>query len=158
MKEIKLTQNKVALVDDEDFEYLNQFKWYVLKRPYTYYAARSIRLTNGKQTLILMHRVILNVPKGMETDHINHEGLDNRRINIRICTKNENCMNRNSYKNRSSRFRGVYWDKNCKKWRAQIGYKKKNYHLGLFLSENEAALSYDNKAIELFGEFANLNN
>uniref|UniRef100_A0A6H1ZRX6 Putative homing endonuclease n=1 Tax=viral metagenome TaxID=1070528 RepID=A0A6H1ZRX6_9ZZZZ len=158
MKEIKLSQNKVALVDDEDFEYLNQFKWYALKKPNTYYAVRHIRLANGKQTLIQMHRVILNVPKGMETDHKNQNGLDNRRINIRICTKSENGMNRNSYKNSSSRFKGVSWCKRDKIWRAQLEYKRKVKNLGCFLSEREAALTYDKKAIEVFGEFAKLNN
>ena len=157
MKEIKLTQNKVALVDDEDFEYLNQFKWYALKSYSTHYAVRGIRL-KGKGITILMHRVILNMPKEMKTDHINHESLDNRRVNLRICTDSQNAMNMNSHKNSSSRFKGVSWHKRDKKWQVRIGYKKKVKYLGYSLSENEASLIYDKKAIELFGEFANLNN
>ena len=156
MKEIKLSQNKVALVDDEDFEYLNQFKWYALKKSNTYYAVRNIRLANGKQTSIRMHRVILNVPKGMETDHKNQNGLDNQRENLRICTRQENAMNGSSHKDSSSKFKGVSWYD--RKWHSQIEYKGVSKHLGGFLLENEAALSYNKKAIELFGEFAKLNN
>jgi len=101
MKEVGLTQNKVALVDDKDFEYLNQWKWHVLKDYLTYYAARNIRLANGKQTSIRMHRVILNVPKGMVTDHIDHNGLNNQKANLRICDASENNMNRKSQRNSS---------------------------------------------------------
>uniref|UniRef100_A0A6H1ZQL7 Putative homing endonuclease n=1 Tax=viral metagenome TaxID=1070528 RepID=A0A6H1ZQL7_9ZZZZ len=158
MKEIRLTQNKVALVDDEDFEYLNQFKWYAHKYPNTYYAVRHIRLANGKQATIPMHRVILNVPKGMETDHKNQNGWDNRRMNLRICTRQENMMNRNSYKNSSSRFKGVVWHKRNKKWQAQIRYNGRTIYLGRSFSEREASFMYDKKAIELFGKFAKLNN
>ena len=155
MKEIELTQNQVALVDDEDFEYLNQFRWHALKSRSTFYAVRKIRLINRKQIAIRMHRQILNTPKGMETDHINHCGLDNRRANIRVCTASENHMNSNSRKGSTSKFKGVHWDKNSEKWRARIQYNGENKHLGYFPSETEASLAYNKKALELFGEFAN---
>uniref|UniRef100_A0A6H1ZTR2 Putative homing endonuclease n=1 Tax=viral metagenome TaxID=1070528 RepID=A0A6H1ZTR2_9ZZZZ len=157
MKEIKLTRNKITVVDDEDYKYLNQFKWYASKDGSTYYAVRGIRLANGKRTLIRMHRVILNVPKGMETDHIDRCGLNNLRANLRMCTRQENAMNGSSHKNSSSRFKGVVWNKNNKKWQAQLGYKGEVIYLGCFLSERVAALIYNNKAIELFGGFAKLN-
>ena len=158
MKEVGLTQNKVALVDDKDFEYLNQWKWHVLKDYLTYYAARNIRLANGKQTSIRMHRVILNVPKGMVTDHIDHNGLNNQKANLRICDASENNMNRKSQRNSSSKFKGVFWHKRNKKWSAQLTFKGETNYLGFFNSEKDASLAYDKKAIELFGEFANLNN
>jgi len=157
MKEIKLTRNKITVVDDEDFEYLNQFKWYALKDYSTFYAVRNIRLRKGKQIKIRMHRVILNTPKGMETDHIDRCGWNNQRANLRICTTQENAMNRNPHKNSSSKFKGVSWHKCAKKWRAQLKYKGEVIYLGCFLSERVAALTYNNKAIEIFGEFAKLN-
>jgi len=157
MKKIKLPQGKFALVDDGDFEYLNKFKWRAIKNNLTFYVQRNIRLVNGKWTSIYMHRVLLNVPEEMETDHIDHCGLNNQRANLRICTHQKNMMNRNSNKNGSSEFKGVSWYKRDRKWHAQIRYKKKNYHLGYFILENNAALAYNKKAKELFGEFARLN-
>ena len=157
MKEIKLTQNKIALIDDSDFESLNRFKWCALKSRLTYYAVRGIRLTNGKWTTILMHREILDVPKGLDTDHKDHNGLNNQKSNLRICTRQENMMNGNSHKNSSSRFKGVSWFKRGKKWSVELEYKGRSKHLGLFHSESEAALAYNKKAIEMFGEFAGLN-
>jgi len=157
MKKIKLSQNQVALIDNADFEYLNIFKWHAIKGHSTFYAIRNIRLANGRRTTILMHREILNPSKGIDIDHINHCGLDNRRTNLRICTCQENKRNGNSYKNSSSIFKGVSWHKNNKKWRADIRYNRKTKYLGCFLSETDAALAYNNKAIELFGEFAKLN-
>lgn len=143
-KEIKLTKNKVALIDDEDFEFLNQFKWYFN----TGYAMRR----NKKQT-ILMHRVINNTPDGMETDHINRKKLDNRRINLRSCTNQQNQMNSSKMINTTSKYKGVCWHINNKKWQVNI----QNKYLGYFKSELEAAKAYDKAAKELFGEFARLN-
>jgi len=156
MKKIKLTQGKVALVDDGDFEYLNQFRWQAVKGYTTYYASRAIRI-NGKRTSMQMHREILNTPKGVDVDHVNHDGLDNQRVNIRICNKSQNAMNRNSYKNSSSKFKGVFLQKYGKKWKAQLRYKGENNYLGHFLLEEDAALAYNKKAIEIFGGFAKLN-
>ncbi len=93
MKLIPLTQGKFAQVDDEDYDYLNQWKWYTTKNHKTFYAARHIRI-NGKQKLIYMHRVIMNIIKGYKTDHIDHNGLNNQKYNLRICTCQENNRNR----------------------------------------------------------------
>jgi hypothetical protein len=156
MKQIPLTQGKVALVDDEDFEELNQFKWCANKMGKTFYAERGYRCS-GKSKTELMHRQILNAPSGMEVDHINHNTLDNRRENIRICTLMQNRRNRKRTIGGSSRFKGVSWNKEIKKWTAQIGMNEKIVYLGAFTNEEDAAHARDKKEKELFGEFACLN-
>jgi len=166
MKAIELTQGQVAIVDDEDYEWLNQFKWYAHWNPKakSFYAVRNSKRINGIQYAILMAREILGLRKGdkQQADHINHDTLDNRRCNLRICTKQQNYMNHRKYrtyagKKCSSKYSGVYWEKNAKKWRAYIKFNGKLIYLGLFTSEIEAAKTYDAKAKELFGEFANTN-
>ena len=99
---IELTQNKFALVDDEDYRWLNEFKWYRVKSKKTDYAYTKIIQSNGKRKSMLMHRLILNTPTGMQTDHKNHNGLDNRKSNIRICTSSEN--HQNMIPNRKSKY------------------------------------------------------
>lgn len=146
MKEISLTRGKVSIVDDEDFEYLNQWKW-----NYTgHYASRSVK---GK--VILMHRQIMNFPNKKEIDHINHNRLDNRKENLRECSSEENGRNKSKRSGTYSKFLGV--TKSRKKWMAQIEKDGKSTYLGVFDSEYEAAKVYDKKAIEIFGEFASLN-
>jgi len=157
MKRIKLTQGKWALVDDSDFERLNQWKWFADKQGNTFYAVRNSATINGKQTRIRMHRVIMNTHEGMETDHADRNGLNNQKHNLRICTKSQNRMNRKKYVKNSSKYKGVTWAKYAKKWRARIQINIKAIFLGHFLLEEEAALAYNKKAKELFGEFAYLN-
>ena len=156
MKQIKLTQNQYALVDDEDFDELNQYKWTACynKCIKGYYALRHIRLKNGKQITILMYRVIMNTPKGMHTDHSNHNPLDNRKVNLRICTRSQNQQNRVQHKNMTSKYKGVYWSKTHKKWSVRIKINKKQIHLGYFDSEIDAGKVYDKVAVKYFGEFA----
>src|SRR3989304_2105986 len=98
MKEIQLSQGKVALVDDEDFEMLNRYKWSAMRGANTYYAYTHIILESGKRTSIAMHRVIMQTPVGYETDHRDRNGLNNQRFNLRICThsKDEAILARNS--------------------------------------------------------------
>ena len=153
MKEIQLTQGKVALVNDEDFEKLNQFKWHLAKYRKSSYAIRNITV-NGKQKKIPMHCAVMN---GKGIDHIDHNGLNNQRSNLRFCTKSENAMNNQKQKNCTSIYKGVYFFKRDKKWMAHIELNGKQTYLGTFSSEVDAALAYNEKAIELFGEFANLN-
>ena len=159
MKEIQLsTEGKsrgkhVALVDDEDFERLNQYKWAVLKKKHTFYALRCISV-DGKQSMRYMHCEIL---KGKGIDHKDHNGLNNQKNNLRFCTQRENNMNRSKRENTSSVYKGVSFFKESRKWRAQIMINGKVIHIGLFASEVDAAKAYNIKAIELFGEFANLN-
>lgn len=158
MKEIKLTQGKTALVDDEDYNIANQYRWYADKHGNTYYARRDI-VENGVKTRIYMHSFILGTPKGKETDHINHNGIDNRKVNMRICTHAENARNTKPFGN-DSRYLGVSYKKDGyrkKPWRATIKIGGEQKSLGVHETEEDAARAYDIKAKELFGEFANLN-
>lgn len=152
-KEIQLSQGKVALVDDEDYEELNQHKWCAMKDYKTFYAMRSIQL-DGHQHTLRMHNAIMGT-KGI--DHKNNDGLDNRRDNLRKATASQNSHNKSKYSNNTSGYRGVYWDRRNKKWRAQIGVNGKQRRLGYFSSALEAASAYDEAALELHGEFARTN-
>jgi hypothetical protein len=146
MKEISLSHGMVSIVDDEDFEYLNQWRW-----TYTYNGA--VRFDTN-HIIIYMHRFIMKTPKGMETDHINHNRLDNRRENLRICTIAENQHNSLKHVDNTSGFKGVCWDKNRKRWYARIsmGYYRKN--LGRYLNVEDAARAYDDAARKYYKEFA----
>ncbi len=164
MKHILLTQGKFAIVDDEDYEWLNQYKWSAHKTKYGGFMA--IRTSKRPQRkMIYMHRQIMNCPKEMDVDHQNHNTLNNLKSNLRICTRSQNCQNSKICKNNSSGYKGVTWfnqrkykDKKYKgKWRAQITHNNKNFHLGLFNNKTDAAKAYDIAAIKYFGEFANLN-
>lgn len=149
MKQIPLTQGKVAIVDDADFEYFNQVKWSAVKARDNWYAIRG----NGTS----MHREIMNAPSGMMIDHINGNGLDNRRENLRLCTNAENLRNRGKTKSNTSGYKGVTWHKGDGKYRAQMTYKGKVFHIGCFDNPVAAARAYDEKARELHGAFARTN-
>lgn len=158
MKYIKLTQGKYAIVDDCDYPELSQYKWYAHKQRNTYYAYRGESL-NGKKVVVAMHRQILGLSyrDGKETDHKNHNGLDNKRSNIRICTRFQNSLNQLANKNTTSKYKGESWAKKHKKWYAHIKINQKSYHIGNFDNEIDAAKAYDIKAKELFGDFAYTN-
>lgn len=149
---IPLTQGLYALVDGEDYEELNRYKWCASKTSQNYYASRRIK-QNNKITSQLMHRQILNNPKGMEIDHRNRCGLDNRKNNLRICSCSENHQNTTGKTNKTSIYKGVCWNKRHKQWYAQITHNQKTYYLGHFDNEVRVALAYDKKAKELQGEF-----
>lgn len=151
-KRIPLTQNKFAIVDADDYEILSQFKWHVKSNRHTCYAVRS----NGSGSL-LMHRQILNAPPELYCDHINHNGLDNRKCNLRLCTPAQNTYNKRPSENKTSRYKGVCFDVVTRKWRAKIEYKGLTKHIGCYDFEADAAIAYDDWAIELFAEFAWLN-
>lgn len=154
MKTIKLTRGKVAIVDDELFDYLNQWKWFCINNGY---AVRSTQNSAGKRCVIQMHRLILNTPKGLYTDHINGNKLDNRIQNLRVSSRAENMRNRFKFSNNKSGYKGVSWKKKNKKWVAQIKHENKVIYLGLFTSVIEAAQAYNSAAIKLQGSFAKLN-
>jgi len=134
MKEILLTKGKVASVDDEDFESLNAFKWYAQKDHNTFYAIRASPRKNGKYHHIYMHREVMNVPDGMQTDHIDRNGLNNQRNNLRVVTRQQNQFNRNA--------KGYCFDKPTQKFRAQIRLNGKQIHLGFFETALEARAAY----------------
>lgn len=152
---IPLTQGLYALVDGENFERLSMHKWSAHKSYNTYYAVRAIK-RKGKQKLIRMHREILQLLEDVQTDHRNGCGLDNRRINLRPTTNQQNQWNRRpQYK--TSKYKGVFLRKENGKWRAKIQFRGKGIHLGCFDNEIDAARTYDKAAKELFGEFARTN-
>jgi len=158
---IPLTQGLFALVDGEDYEELTNHKWRAAKIGTAYYAVRNARKKKGaKRKMILMHRQILNAKAEEEVDHRHGCSLDNRKVNMRICTHAQNLANQKLCKNKdnqSSKFKGVYWHKTNQKWAAHIKHNYKSIHLGLFNNETDAAKAYDKRAEELFGEFAKTN-
>lgn len=163
MKEIHLTKGQRTLIDDEDHKWLNQYKWFARKgsNGVGYYAIRSSKRINGKQFDIRMHRIIMQLKRGdsKEVDHINGNGLDNRRSNLRTCTRQQNQFNSRP-RIGTSKYKGVTWfEINGKygKWCAKIRKSGKTTHLGYFKDEIEAAKAYDAKAKILFGEFARPN-
>lgn len=151
-KEIKLANNKgIVLVDDEDYNWLNQFKW-SLNHGYAH-----ANLREGKNKNVRMHRLLLNVAKEMQTDHIDNNRLNNQKNNLRVVTNLQNIMNKSSYKNRTSNYKGVHYEKQTKRWRSLISLNNNRFFLGRFKIEIDAAKAYNEKAIELFGEYAKLN-
>ena len=160
MKQIPLTKGKFAIIDAEDFKRVNQYKWFAVKNHNCWYAIRTVYYPNGTRYRQLMHRFILGFTKkgeGPEIDHENHNGLDNKKNNLRTIKSAENQRNMRKIKSHSSIYKGVHWSKWANKWAAQIMYCYKSYWLGYFDNEIEAAQAYDIKAIELFGDFACLN-
>lgn len=153
MKQISLTQGKTALVDSEDYDDLSRFKWHATKAATRtteqWYAARR---TNG--TSELMHRRILGASKGQQVDHRDGDGLNNVRKNLRAATSQQNQQNRRPLR----RFKGTWLDSDHhQKYGARIKVNGKSIWLGFYASEDLAAKAYDQKALELFGEFARLN-
>lgn len=154
VKHIKLSQSKNAIVDDSLFERLNRWKWYCSSYGY---ATKTIRLTNGKQKRIMMHRFILKAQHEEEVDHINGDRLDNRLCNLRIVTHSQNQRNKKKRSDNKSGFIGVSWDAREKKWRAQAMREGKQIHLGLFNTPSEAARCRDLFVLEHYGGYARLN-
>ena len=146
-----------VLYDEQDAHKIEPWAWTLSKGHGTYYAAR--RTPRPNRTTILMHREVTDCPKGSMIDHINGNGLDNRRSNLRVCTMSENMMNRSKTRQNSTGYKGVYntGDSKLNPYRAKIQKNSKVYCLGHYNTPEEAARAYDAKAKELFGEFAHLN-
>lgn len=152
-KYIQLGHEKFTIVDEEDYEVINSYNWSLRKPTKTnnnYYAKGGI----GQGRLVYLHQFIMNFPT-LLIDHINHNGLDNRKSNLRLCVQSQNNQNNLKRALKTSQYKGVSWGN--KKWRVHIMCNGKLIYLGSFLSEEEAALVYNEKALELFGEFACLN-
>lgn len=147
MKTIELTQGKVAIVDDDDFGWLSQLNWYSHKNHTVFYASRKIQLPNGKQSTLSMHRAILerhgHKIDDLEVDHRNHDGLDNRKENLRAGTVAENQGNRTCH---DDNFVGVYL--HGVRWQASVSVNHKRFNVGTFDTAHEAALARDQYIID----------
>ena len=144
-------------MDDADYEKLMQWEWHLLDRGRVQYARRA-EPNGGRYVTVLMHRQILGAPETVGVDHINCDGLDNRRANLRLASQIENTRNaRKTTLPTSSIYKGVSWNKPWGKWEAKIRIDGKLKHLGGFTTQADAALAYNAAAIEHFGEFAHLN-
>lgn len=157
MKIIKLTQNQVAIVDDEDFERLSAHKWRAQLDPCSgsYYALRSLpRDNNGRRGRIYMHREVMNAKPGEFVDHVHHNTLDQRKENLRICTPRQNSANKRLALSNSSGYKGVMLNKRCGRWYAQLKVNGRGKHLGYYSTPVEAAVAYDAAATAHYGEFA----
>ena len=159
VKKIKLSNcSEYALVDNEDYASLRGYTWrknaqgYAVRREYTR-VSKGVRHAKD----VRMHRQIMGEPEGKEVDHENGKGLDNQKNNLRIATHGQNMFNKTKQINNTSGYKGVSWSKQNKKWYAWIGFKGKTLSIGHFDNILEAAKAYNQKAIELHGEFARLN-
>lgn len=157
IKLIALTQGMNAIVDADLFDEISKYRWHASWNIYSkgFYAVRK----DGNGKGIPMHRVILGLVPGDELygDHINRNGLDNRRSNLRVATKAQNACNSKITVDNTSGYKGVCWQSEKKKWRAQYTLGGKQKHLGYFRSKEDAAQVYALFAYIKFGEFSRLN-
>ena len=156
MIEIKLTQGKVALIDDADWPLVCRFRWFADKGHSTFYAVTKVLREGGGMRNVSMHRMLLGLtdPR-IHTDHRDGNGLNNTRSNLRTCTHAENRRNTGVNSNNKSGFKGVSWDKSSGKWRATIMANRKQKSLGCFTTPEAAYEAYCRAAVELHGAFAN---
>ena len=159
--EIPLTRGKVAVIDATDFERVSQFKWYAVRPrpnyPDRWYAARSQHSPGRRQKMIYLHRFILDASPTSVVDHLDGDGLNCTRANMRHASQAQNSGNRAMNKNNQSGYKGIYWDKATGKWRAEIRVNNKGIKLGRFVDPELAARAYDEAAKHYFGPFAYLN-
>lgn len=153
-KLVPLNDGFYAIIDESDYSKIEKHNWHVIKTKSTPYAGTNV----SKGKALRMHRLIMGVTDpDLLIDHINHNGLDNRKQNLRLASSLQNIGNQRKMPGKSSRYKGVSWINDKKKWRASIHINKHPKHLGYFEDEQEAALVYNIAAKEYFGEFAWLN-
>lgn len=156
VREVPLSRGMIALVDAADFDaVITAGPWYATLSKQTWYAKRDVRKADGGRTMQAMHRLIR--PTWPLIDHINGDGLDNQRANLRPATFAQNGANRRASKRNTSGFKGVCWDPRRQLWRAVISQGRSQRFLGRFSTAEQAAYAYDAAATEIFGEFARLN-
>lgn len=149
---IKLNKNMITLVDDDVFEYLNQWRWSCSKN----YVIRH-GLENGKYKTIYMHRVVNCTPDGYDTDHINGDKLDNRKCNLRAVTKSQNNCNKSKQSNNTSGYKGVSWHKGSNSWQSYIKINGKVRFLGYFKEREDAAKAYNSASNQIHGKYGRFN-
>lgn len=155
MKTIPLTQGKFALIDDADFDLVSKFKWCAQNRPSG--ICYAVTRFPGSRKLIYLHRFVMGEPSGMMVDHINHNGLDNQKENLRSCTCSQNQMNRTGAQmNSTSGARGVSLKKISSQWQAQIRLNGRLKYLGLFSSIGAASAAYVAANAKYFGDFGGI--
>jgi hypothetical protein len=150
---IPLTRGLVAVLDSDDLALAISYTWCAVRGRNTYYA--QTRLSGGKT--IFMHRMLVDASKCQEVDHRDGDGLNNRRTNLRVCTPAQNRHNTQGREDSSSCYKGVSWNKNARRWHAQIKHGSSRLHLGYYVDEWAAALAYNTAALRFFGEYAWLN-
>ena len=158
-RRIPLTKGKFAIVDPDDYYWLSRYKWFATKNGSTFYAKRHThKREHAKTTSVFMHRKIMDAPDNLLVDHINYNGLDNRKANLRLATRRQNSLHVIRTMNPgSSKYKGVSWHIHKNRWGAKITTDGKTIHLGYFKDEIEAAKAYDNAAKKYHREFAALN-
>jgi hypothetical protein len=157
-KQIPLGHGLFALIDDEDYALLSQYNWFVINNNGKLYAYR-LQYVDGKRTKVYMHKAILPPIDARILDHINGNGLDNRRANLRHASVSQNAQNQGKQTRNglaASQYKGVMRH-HTGKWRVAIKAKERRIHLGVFADEKDAARAYNDAAIKYFGEFARLN-
>jgi len=154
-----MAQPRYAKVDPADYKRLKRYEWITTKKRNNFYVLRHTAGGKRKRgSLIYLHQEIIEVPRGMVVDHINHDGMDNRRANLRAATFSQNmCHRKKRSGSKQSKYKGIYWRKEKRKWQAMITFERKKIHLGYFHSEIDAAKAYDQAAKTYHGEFACLN-
>ena len=156
MKYITLSGGKKTMVDDDVFENLNKYKWGANKQRRTFYAGRALPRVGKKRPHQYMHSVIMKTPRGMQVDHIDGDGLNNQKNNLRICTNRENHFNLRKSTRNTSGITGVCWRKDRKKWQSYIGFDCKQIHLGYFVNKFDARKAYIVAQKKYYGKFAKL--
>lgn len=152
---VPLTRGKYTLIDAEDCLKVIPYRWNARYDKYSdsYRAYTNARI-DGKQTTLIMHRLIMDAPKGMSVDHINHDTLDNRKANLRLATTAQNNKNAPKRKDNKSGYKGVSWRRDKEKYQAKIKNDNVQHYLGYFDTPEEAALAYNKAAVQMHGEFA----